>query len=306
MYKWILSARLKLTINYYKMNLNQKRPVEIVVISDVHLGTYGSKAEALLNYLESIDPQTLILNGDIIDIWQFSKHYFPNKHMKVIQHLTSLLLEDKKVYYVTGNHDEMLRKFKGFKLGNFEIVNKVVLELDDNKKAWVFHGDIFDVTMKNSKWLAKLGGKGYDLLILINTFVNFISTKLGRGKISLSKKIKDSVKGVVNYVSDFEETAAHIAIDNGYDYVVCGHIHKPEIKTITKEDSGSVVYLNSGDWVENMTALEYNSGNWSIYTHQEEAQNDKKKVKAEEVSNFENILAEMMMELQISNKIATK
>jgi UDP-2,3-diacylglucosamine pyrophosphatase LpxH len=242
----------------------KKRKVELIVISDVHLGTYGCKAKELLTYLRSVKPKTLILNGDIIDIWQFKKSYFPNSHMKVLKEITNLLSKKTKVYYITGNHDEMLRKFVGFKLGGFEIVNKLVLELD-NKKAWFFHGDVFDVTMKHSKWIAKLGGHGYDLLILLNTFSNWISQKLGRGKLSFSKKIKNSVKGAVKYISNFEETAAQIGSDNHYDYVVCGHIHQPQIKNFEFSNRKKVMYLNSGDWVENQTALEYNKGHWSVF-----------------------------------------
>ena len=243
----------------------KKRKLEIAVISDVHLGTYGSRPKELLNYLKTINPETLILNGDIIDIWQFNKRYFPKSHMKVIKYITSLLSKGTKVYYVTGNHDEMLRKFKGFKIGSFEIVNKLVLNLD-GRKAWIFHGDVFDVTMKHSKWLAKLGGKGYDLLIMINTFINWVSSLLGFGKLSLSKKIKNSVKSAVKFINNFEETAAEIAIDNGYDYVVCGHIHQPEKRLIETKD-GEVLYLNSGDWIENLTALEYKDKKWKLYEY---------------------------------------
>jgi UDP-2,3-diacylglucosamine pyrophosphatase LpxH len=131
------------------MTKKTAREVELVVISDVHLGTYGSRAEELNAYLKTIKPKTLILNGDIIDIWQFSKRYFPLSHLKVIKRITSLVSEGVEVYYITGNHDEMLRKFKGFKVGSFEIVNKVILDLN-GKKTWFFHGDVFDVTMKHS------------------------------------------------------------------------------------------------------------------------------------------------------------
>ena len=246
------------------MKKHKKRPVELLVISDVHLGTFGCRAGELLNYLKTVDPKTLVLNGDIIDIWQFNKRYFPKSHMKVIKYLTSLLAKGVKVYYVTGNHDEMLRKFEGFELGSLKIVNKLVLDLN-GKKAWIFHGDVFDVTMKHSKWLARLGGVGYDLLILINTMVNWLSQKLGRGRISLSKKIKNGVKSAIKYINNFEDTAAEIAISNGYSYVVCGHIHQPQIRQIEDKEGRQVHYLNSGDWVENLTALEYNKGKWSIY-----------------------------------------
>src|SRR5919206_888828 len=246
-------------------NLQVKRKVDIAVISDVHLGTYGCHAKELLIYLKSIKPKTLILNGDFIDIWQFSKRYWPKSHMKVVKYVLNLIGKGTKVYYVTGNHDEMLRKFVGFQLGSFKIVNKLLLELQKGEQAWIFHGDVFDVTMQHSKWLAKLGAIGYDTLILLNRFINFISEKaLGKGKISLSKKIKNSVKRALSYINDFEQTAADIGISNGYTYVICGHIHHPQIRTISNT-KGAIMYLNSGDWIENLTALEYTNGKWDIY-----------------------------------------
>lgn len=247
----------------------RKREVELVIISDTHLGTYGCHAEELLRYLKSIKPKRLILNGDIIDIWQFSKSYWPKSHMQVVKHITGLIAKGTKITYLTGNHDEMLRKFAGFRLSSFHIANKKVISLN-GKSAWIFHGDVFDVTMQHSKWLAKLGAVGYDTLILINSFVNFILKLLGREKISLSKKVKDSVKQAVKFINDFEKTAADIAISNGYDYVICGHIHQPEIKKVATE-KGEVIYLNSGDWIENLTALEYNEGAWRIYRYHDDS-----------------------------------
>ncbi len=245
----------------------KKRRIEVLVISDVHLGTYGCHAKQLLSYLRSISPKTVILNGDIIDIWQFSKRYWPKSHMKVVKHFMNWIGKGVKIYYVTGNHDEMLRKFTGLKIGSLRIVNKVVLPLSNNKTAWFFHGDVFDVTMQHSKWLAKLGAIGYDTLILINTFANFISEKIFRkGKLSLSKKIKNSVKSAVKFINNFETTAADIGISNKYDYVACGHIHHPEMREISNA-SGSILYLNSGDWIENLTSLEYNDGIWTIYKY---------------------------------------
>ncbi len=242
-----------------------KRQVDIIVISDVHLGTYGCRAKELLHYLKSVKPKVVVLNGDIIDIWQFSKSYWPKSHMKVIKHLMNWLSKGVKVYYVTGNHDEMLRKFEGFKMGSFQIVNKLVLELDNNEKAWIFHGDVFDVTMQHSKWLAKLGAIGYDSLIMINSFANWISEKVfNRGKLSFSKKLKNSVKSAVKFINSFEETAADIGISNNYQYVVCGHIHHPEMRMI-KQENGSIMYLNSGDWIENLSALEYHNGSWTLF-----------------------------------------
>lgn len=249
----------------------EKRKLDVAVISDVHLGTYGCRAKELSRYLSTIDPSILVLNGDIIDIWQFNKKYWPAGHMQVIKQITSMLSRGVKVYYVTGNHDEMLRRFENFSIGDFHIVNKLVIHHTNNQRSWIFHGDVFDVTMKYSKWLAKLGAVGYDMLIMINTFINYISSKMGKGKISLSKKIKNSVKSAVKYINSFEETAAEIAIEKGYDYVVCGHIHQPcnrEVKT----SKGSVNYLNSGDWIENLTALEYTNDKWNIYYYQQDKQ----------------------------------
>jgi len=243
----------------------KKKSLEVVVISDVHLGTYGCHAKELLSYLKSINPKTVILNGDIIDIWQFSKRYWPKSHMKVLKYLMGWISEGKEIYYITGNHDEMFRKFVDFNMGKFAIKNKVVLELD-GKKAWFFHGDVFDVSMKHSKWLAKLGAVGYDSLILINRGVNNFSHFFGKEKVSLSKKIKDSVKSAIKFINNFEETVTTIAIDNQFDYVVCGHIHQPVIKEVTT-NKGSTHYLNSGDWVENLTALEYNNNQWSLYKY---------------------------------------
>lgn len=243
----------------------RKREVDLVVISDVHLGTYGCHAKELLNYLKSIKPTTLILNGDIIDIWQFSKSYFPDSHMKLIRRIMKFVTDDTKVYYLTGNHDEMLRKFSDLSIGNFQLTDKLVLQLG-NKKAWFFHGDVFDVTMQHSRCLAKLGAIGYDTLILLNSCVNWLLRLMNREKMSFSKKIKAHFKDAVKFINDFETTAAELAIDKGYGYVVCGHIHQPEIRNI-KTGKGEVLYLNSGDWVENLTALEYHKGRWSVYKY---------------------------------------
>jgi len=243
-----------------------KRKLKLAVISDIHLGTYGCQAKAVNKYLKSIDPEILVLNGDIIDIWQFSKHYWPQNHMKVVQRIFKMLSNGTKIYYLTGNHDEMLRKFTDFNLGNLEVLNKLVLDLD-GKKAWFFHGDVFDISMKHSKWLAKLGGIGYDLLIILNSIANFISEKvLGRGRLSFSKKVKQGFKSAIKFIDDFEETAVQVATEKRYDYVVCGHIHQPCLKTFPTS-YGSITYLNSGDWVENLTALEYNLGEWKLHHH---------------------------------------
>ena len=243
-----------------------KRSVDLVVISDVHLGTIGCHADELNKYLKSISPNVLILNGDILDMWQFKKYYFPEAHMKVLKRIFSLMSHGTQVYYLTGNHDENLRRFSDIQLGNFHLKDKLLLNLD-GKTAWFFHGDIFDVTMKHSKWIAKLGSVGYNSLILINRFVNAVSVWMGKGKMSFSKKIKDSVKQAIKFISDFEDTAIELALENGYDYVICGHIHRPNRVERKGKNSNKVVYLNSGDWIENLTALEYHDGNWSLFEY---------------------------------------
>jgi len=248
-----------------------KREVDIVVISDVHLGTYGCHAKELLKYLKSIKPKMLILNGDIIDIWQFSKSYWPKAHMKVLRRILKFVTEGVPVYYLTGNHDEMLRKFADFNLGSFQLLNKLVLNVD-GKKAWIFHGDVFDVTMQHSKWLAKLGAVGYDTLILINSLVNWFLTRMGRPKMSFSQKVKGKFKDAVKFINQFEQTAADLAVDKQYDYVICGHIHHAEIREVKATDrKGSVLYLNSGDWVESLSALEYHNKAWKIFNYTPES-----------------------------------
>jgi UDP-2,3-diacylglucosamine pyrophosphatase LpxH len=204
-----------------------------------------------------------VLNGDIIDIWQFSKRYFPKSHMKVIKKIMNMASNGVEVIYITGNHDEMLRKFSNTTIGNISIVDKAVLELN-GKKAWFFHGDVFDISIQNAKWLAKLGGYGYDLLTLINRLINWYLEKRGKERYSLSKKVKNGVKGAIKYINDYEKVISELAIENGYDYVVCGHIHQPKMEYFENKN-GKTMYLNSGDWIENFTALEYQFKRWKIY-----------------------------------------
>jgi UDP-2,3-diacylglucosamine pyrophosphatase LpxH len=248
--------------------MNKRHP-DVVVLSDVHLGTYGCHARELVQYLKSISPQLLILNGDIIDGWQFNKSYFPASHLQVIKEILCMLDQGTRVVYVTGNHDEMLRRYSDLQLGNFQLTDKLVIEMN-GKRTWIFHGDVFDATTKGSaKIIAKLGGWGYDWLILLNRFINWMLIQLGQPKMSLSKKVKNGVKKAVRWIGDFEQTAAELAINKGYDYVICGHIHQPQHRTIQTEE-GTVTYLNSGYWIENLTALELTQQEWSIYHYKEE------------------------------------
>lgn len=257
-----------------------KRDVEIVILSDIHLGTYGCHATELVAYLKSVRPKLLILNGDIIDGWAFSKRYFPNSHMAVISEIFRMMQKDTKVIYITGNHDEFLRKYTDLSMGNLFLTDKYLLEID-GKKHWIFHGDIFDHTTKGgAKIIAKIGGIGYDWLILLNRGINWFLEAIGKQKVSLSKKIKNSVKKAVKFIADFEEKAIELAIDNHYEYVICGHIHMPSDREVVTE-KGKTHYLNSGDWIENLSWLEYNEGKWSLNFF------DETKFKKPEIETYE-------------------
>ncbi len=259
------------------------RKLDILVLSDLHLGTYGSHAGDLLNYLQTIKVDTIILNGDIIDIWQFNRKYFPEAHFKVLKELIDKICNGTKVYYLTGNHDDLLRRISPIQIANFQLVDKLVLNVDD-VKMWFFHGDVFDSIVNHSQFIAKLGGHGYDILIRINRLINRILKSFGRSPYSFSKMIKMSVKKAAKHISDFESTAAKLAIEKGYKYVVCGHIHEPVIKKVYNEDS-HIIYMNSGDWVESLTSLEYAEGKWRIYSHLEETSEDNNcKIELEELA----------------------
>lgn len=244
-----------------------KRELDIVILSDVHLGTFGCHAKELNNYLKSLKVGTLILNGDFIDMWQFRKRYFPKEHLQVIQRILKMSSKGTKVYYITGNHDDALRRYSDFSSGNIHLRDKLDIQLN-GKSYWIFHGDIFDVFIKYSPFIAKLGGLSYDWLIYINRLVNNVRSFFGYSRMTFTKRIKDSVKRAVSFIQDFEDHAIRLGIDKGYDYVVCGHIHKPQIRDV-KTEKGSITYLNSGDWIENLTALEYKWGTWSLYEYNE-------------------------------------
>jgi UDP-2,3-diacylglucosamine pyrophosphatase LpxH len=242
----------------------ERRPVDVVVLSDLHLGTYGCRAKEITHYLRSIAPQMLILNGDIIDIWQFSKHYFPAAPFGVIKELTQMMSNGTRIIYITGNHDDILRCCSGMDLGIFQLTDKLLIEIN-NKMTWIFHGDVFDNTTKGgARILAKLGSNGYGLLILLNRFINSGLRLLGHQRISLSKKIMAGINKAIAKVNDLQMIAAELAIEKKYDYVICGHTHQPCREIITT-DKGSVMYLNSGDWIEHLSALEYRNNDWHLY-----------------------------------------
>lgn len=240
---------------------SSKRRVEIVVISDTHLGCVGCHSKELANYLKSIKTDRLILNGDIIDMWQFKKSYFQKYELLVVNRILKMLANGTTVYYLTGNHDDILRRFSGFQNGNFYLRDQVVFLLN-GKKHWFFHGDAFDVAMLKTRWLSKLGGTIYDWLIMANKFINKITGFFGAPPIFFATLIKMGIKKVVKFISDFEDKAIDAAKSNGYDVVACGHIHRPAIA-----EKKGIIYLNSGDWIENLTALEYNNGKWTLFKY---------------------------------------
>ena len=242
-----------------------KRNLDILVISDLHLGTYGSEADEVLAYLNTINANKIVINGDFVDIMLFNKRFWPSSHMKVIKYFLDLISQGKEIYYVTGNHDELMRKFLNFKIQNFKIVNQIVLDTDEGK-VWIFHGDVFDFSIQ-TQWLTKLAGFLYDYMIIFNSWINKkIMRPLGRKRLNFSKTIKSNVKTAVQYFANFEMKAAEVAQKNGYKYVVCGHIHTPKIESFNINGE-EVIYMNSGDWLESLSSLEYADNKWSIYMH---------------------------------------
>jgi UDP-2,3-diacylglucosamine pyrophosphatase LpxH len=243
------------------------RNLDICVISDVHLGTYGSHADELLHYLQSIHPKVLIINGDFIDAWHFRKKYFPRAHLEVIHHVIQMAINGVRVYYITGNHDDVMRKFSDIAIGPIHLKDSLTIQMY-GKKYWFFHGDVFDASILISPTLAMIGGKGYDYLLRFNRSINRLRARFGYQKISLSKRVKNQVKRAVKYVSDFEKQAIKLAIRNSCDYVICGHIHRPVIQEIRQKES-VLTYLNSGDWVESLSALEMIDGHWKLFQYEQ-------------------------------------
>ncbi len=238
------------------------RKLDISVISDVHLATLASKAKPLLQYLKSIQPQTLVLNGDIIDSWRFSRNYFPKAHLKVIRQLVKMIEKGVQIVYITGNHDDVFRKFNNTRLGNFSIVNQ--LELNQaNQKVWIFHGDVFDHIIHHSPWLAKFGAAAYGLLTVFNKMVNRVLRAFGGADMILYKSMKDRILKEKKVLTNFEKAIGRAALSKNVDLVICGHTHIPVDKTISSEN-GQVRYINCGDWVEHFSAAECLDGNWSL------------------------------------------
>jgi UDP-2,3-diacylglucosamine pyrophosphatase LpxH len=220
-------------------------------ISDIHLGTPGCKAEYLLDFLRHNESDTLYLVGDIIDAWQLRRNfYWRQAHNDVIQKVLRRARKGTRVIYVPGNHDEPLRDYLGLSLGGIEIVDDVVHTTADGRRMLVIHGDLFDGVIRHAKWLAHLGDRLYTMVLKLNHWFNHVRTRMGFPYWSLSQYLKHKVKNAVSYISDFEEALAHEAKRRGLDGVICGHIHKAEIRQIDE-----ILYCNDGDWVESLTAL---------------------------------------------------
>ncbi len=222
-------------------------------LSDIHLGTPGCKAEFLLEFLKNNECETLYLVGDIIDGWKLkSSWYWPQEHTNVLRNVLTKAKRGTKVLYVTGNHDEFLRKFVDYRLeiGNIHLVNEAVHETADGRRLLVLHGDFFDMITRYHKWVALAGDLAYETLMKSNYWFNRARSLLGMRYWSMSAYAKDKVKNAVNIVSNFEEAVAHECKRRGLDGVICGHIHHAEIR-----DIDGVTYHNCGDWVESCTAL---------------------------------------------------
>ena len=222
-----------------------------VFISDVHLGTPGCQAKALLSFLKAHPSDRLYLVGDIIDGWQLRRRWFwPQSHNDVVQKILRRARKGCKVIFVPGNHDEFARHFIGHKFGGVDVVDEAVHTTADGRRLWVIHGDHFDGVIQYAKWLAYLGDNLYELTLRLNTHLNSLRARLRLPYWSLSQYLKHRVKSALNYVLQFEGAVAAEARKRGLDGVVCGHIHRAEMRTID-----GTLYCNDGDWVESLTAL---------------------------------------------------
>jgi len=225
--------------------------VRTVWISDIHLGTPGCQAGPLLDFLRTVECDTLYLVGDIIDGWQLKRSwYWPQAHNDVVQKLLRKARKGTRVIFVPGNHDEFARKYLGHTFGGVDVAAEAIHELADGRKLWVTHGDHFDGVIQCAKWLAYLGDSAYEFVLKVNHHFNSLRARMGLPYWSLSRYLKLKVKRAVSYVNDFEGAVAREARARGLQGVVCGHIHHAEMRMID-----GTLYCNDGDWVESLTAL---------------------------------------------------
>ena len=234
-----------------------------IIVSDIHLGSKYSRAKEVTEFLTKNSAEIIILNGDIVDGWALKRGgVWTNEHMKCVQKLIKLS-KTSTVYWVRGNHDDFLHDFIPFDFGKIMLRESVHHKGLDGNKYLVLHGDIFDIFVDKWGWLAKIGSVGYDMTLWVNKWYNKYRTYRGLPYFSLSQKIKASVKTATNFIGDFENHMITHARSLEYDGVICGHIHKAEIR-----DIDGVVYMNSGDWVESNTALvETHKGKWKIINY---------------------------------------
>ena len=232
-----------------------------VFISDIHLGTASCQAERLLDFLRHTDSRELYLVGDIIDGWQLKRRwYWHQSHNDVIQKVLRKARKGTRVTYIAGNHDEAMRQFLGLALGGIDIRDEAVHVTANGRRLLVTHGDLFDAVVQGANWLAHVGDWFYMLTLKLNRWFNHARAQMGLPYWSLAQFLKHRVKNAVSYIGNFEAALAHEARRRGFDGVVCGHIHKAEIR-----DIGGILYCNDGDWVESLTALvELDSGELRI------------------------------------------
>lgn len=235
--------------------------VRTVWISDLHLGTPGCQAAALLEFLRTTECETLYLVGDIIDGWQLRRSwYWPQAHNDVVQKILRKVRKGTRVVYVPGNHDEFARKYVEHTFGGVDVVHEAVHQTLDGRRFLIIHGDHFDGVIQCAKWLAYVGDMAYEFTLKVNSRLNALRARLGLPYWSLSRYLKLKVKRAVSYVSDFEEAVAREARKRQLDGVICGHIHHAEMREIN-----GVLYCNDGDWVESLTALvEHEDGRLEI------------------------------------------
>lgn len=225
--------------------------VRTVWISDIHLGTPGCQAEALLDFLRDVDCETLYLVGDIIDGWQLRRSwYWPQAHNDVVQKILRKARKGTRVVFVPGNHDEFARRYVEHNFGGVDVVDDCMHTTADGRRLWITHGDLFDGVIQCAKWLAYVGDVAYEWTLKVNRWFNRARARLGLPYWSLSRYLKGKVKRAVSYVNDFEQAVAREARRRGADGVVCGHIHHAELREVD-----GVLYCNDGDWVESLTAL---------------------------------------------------
>tara|TARA_R110002124_G_scaffold239968_1_gene405091 strand:+ start:87 stop:950 length:864 start_codon:yes stop_codon:yes gene_type:complete len=245
----------------------EKTHFKTIIISDLHLGTSGSKAEEVTSFLKNYTCKKLILNGDIIDAWQLKKYgVWKRKHTLFFKRVLRMIDQNNtKVIYLRGNHDDFLDQILPLRLGKHFQIRKDYILNSGNQRFYVTHGDVFDSITTHLKWLAYLGDIGYTFLLWVNKFYNKYRSWRGLPYFSLSQKIKQSVKFAVNYMTDFEEKLTELARSRGCDGIICGHIHQPAIREID-----GIMYMNSGDWVETLSALvEDFDGNWNLLYYNE-------------------------------------